>query len=352
MKHENPLAGVSEDHIGGEIETIIPPTDDTLAAAERSELEQCEEIISDGLAHFMAVGNALVKIRDARLYRAEFATFEDYCRERWTISRPRAYELMGASETIGELSAIADTSSIANEAQARELRRIAQAEGIQQAAEVLASIEDGSVTARAIRAAALEGLHSRQLAAALRFHEIDAIDPALELVPWPSEWDFEMLRESVTTLGWESSLPSVMVVTEDDGTRTLLDGRSRLLVGTELKSPAPVEIIPDPGDRLDFVMDMNVCRVHLTTGQKAMAYVQFFEYDTPKAAEKDRAGDASAVRDWWIRAFQHAANVCRRHLTPDQAEALRTLAGFNRLTPEQLDGVVKGHELTSPRQAS
>lgn len=337
--------------MGDAIETIIAPTDDTLATAERSELEQCEEVIREGLAHFLAVGNALVKIRDARLYRAEFATFEDYCKERWGISRPRAYELMGASETIGELSAIADTSSIANEAQARELRRIAQAEGIQQAAEVLASIEDGNVTAKAIRAAAHEGLHARQLAAALRFHDLDAVDPALELVPWPSEWDVEMMRESVTTFDWISSLPSVMVVTEDDGTRTLLDGRSRLLIGTELKSPAPVKIIPDPGDRLGFVMAMNVDRLHLTDGQKAMAYVVFWD-ETPKAAEKDRAGDTAALPDWWITAFQHAANVCRRHLTPDQAKALRTLAGLNQLNAEQLDGVVKAHELTSPRRPS
>src|SRR5690554_2740020 len=62
-------------------------------------------------------------IRDNRLYRAEFMTFEAYCQERWGISRPRAYELMTAATVV---SAIADKELPAptNERQARELGKV------------------------------------------------------------------------------------------------------------------------------------------------------------------------------------------------------------------------------------
>lgn len=54
-------------------------------------------------------------------YRETHGTFEEYCKERWGISRPRAYELMRAAEVKDNLYAIAD---IKNEAQARPLTRI------------------------------------------------------------------------------------------------------------------------------------------------------------------------------------------------------------------------------------
>ena len=92
-----------------------------LAVRERTRFAACEARIERGLATFVEVGEALLEIRDSRLYRAEHATFEDYCRARWGISRPRAYELMHASEVVGAVSANADTPTPPNEAVAREL---------------------------------------------------------------------------------------------------------------------------------------------------------------------------------------------------------------------------------------
>lgn len=59
-------------------------------------------------------------VRDRRLYRATFGTFEGYCRERWGLSRKRSYDLMGAAETVKALSPIGDSPVPANEAQARQ----------------------------------------------------------------------------------------------------------------------------------------------------------------------------------------------------------------------------------------
>ena len=43
---------------------------------------------------FIEVGKALLAIRDAKLYRKTHKTFEAYCRDRWEMSRPRAYQLI------------------------------------------------------------------------------------------------------------------------------------------------------------------------------------------------------------------------------------------------------------------
>jgi hypothetical protein len=98
-----------------------------LTQVEASALDDCEQRIAAGMRTFVEVGSALLRIRDERLYRTTYGTFEDYCEQRWSISRPRAYELISA---VGVVSAIADTgqSPPENEAQARELARVPEAD--------------------------------------------------------------------------------------------------------------------------------------------------------------------------------------------------------------------------------
>lgn len=74
-----------------------------LSVIEQNELERCEVVIKQGLETFIEVGTALMTIRDKRLYRANHATFEDYCRGAWSISRIHAHRLIEASEVIGHL---------------------------------------------------------------------------------------------------------------------------------------------------------------------------------------------------------------------------------------------------------
>lgn len=69
-----------------------------LDVTERDRLHQYETVIEHGLTTFVEVGEALAAIRDARLYRAEYATFEDYCQERWSMGRRRADQLIGAAQ--------------------------------------------------------------------------------------------------------------------------------------------------------------------------------------------------------------------------------------------------------------
>ena len=84
------------------------------------ELLELETIIENGLKTFVDVGIALMKIKEKKLYRQEYGTFEAYCKERWDISRSYGYRLMESAKVIENLSPIGDILPI-NEAQTRHL---------------------------------------------------------------------------------------------------------------------------------------------------------------------------------------------------------------------------------------
>jgi hypothetical protein len=77
-------------------------------------------VIRDGAETFMRVGAALTQVRDKRLYREEYGTFEEFCQAEYGWTRQRAAQLIGASEVVESLSTTVDTLPT-NEAQAREL---------------------------------------------------------------------------------------------------------------------------------------------------------------------------------------------------------------------------------------
>ena len=79
---------------------------DILNIEESHELERCEVVIKQGLNTFIEVGEALFLIRDKRLYRREFKTFEDYCQQKWSMPRRHVNRMIAASETIINLGPI------------------------------------------------------------------------------------------------------------------------------------------------------------------------------------------------------------------------------------------------------
>lgn len=88
-----------------------------LSVSEAAELQSCEHVIERGLKTYYEVGSALMSIRDNRLYRVMHATFEDYCQNRWSMTRRYANDLIAASGVVQNLGTIVPK----NEAQAREL---------------------------------------------------------------------------------------------------------------------------------------------------------------------------------------------------------------------------------------
>jgi phage N-6-adenine-methyltransferase len=117
-----------------------------LTKVEKSILQECEEVIDKGMKSFIEVGNALLKIRDGKLYKTNFSTFEDYCRERWGMERRQAYRLMDAADVVENVSRgtqILPTS----ERQARPLSLLSPKEQADIWEEVVETAPGGKITA-------------------------------------------------------------------------------------------------------------------------------------------------------------------------------------------------------------
>ncbi len=74
-----------------------------LTKAEQDELTQCETVIRQGLDTFVQVGQALETIRDKKLYRLDYSTFEEYCQAKWDFSRVRASQLISSTQVYNNL---------------------------------------------------------------------------------------------------------------------------------------------------------------------------------------------------------------------------------------------------------
>ncbi|GEM_PF-4844014 len=71
--------------------TAIEPQE-VLSPTERTQLEQAEQQIQSGLQTFLTIGNQLLIIQQNKLYREDYATFEDYMVQRWNIKSSTGYD--------------------------------------------------------------------------------------------------------------------------------------------------------------------------------------------------------------------------------------------------------------------
>jgi hypothetical protein len=111
-----------------------------------SRLADLEKVIERGLTHFVEVGNALLEIRESRLYQETHRTFEAYCKERWGMSRPRAYQLIEAAEVTGRMSTVVDKPT--HESQVRPLTALPEEKQAAAWQEAVDTAPEGRVTAR------------------------------------------------------------------------------------------------------------------------------------------------------------------------------------------------------------
>jgi hypothetical protein len=73
----------------------------------------------------------VTKVRDRKLYRDTYGTFENYCLIELGFSRPYAYNLIGSAEVNKQLSSIEDIGHKSlNEAQLRELIAVPKAKRV------------------------------------------------------------------------------------------------------------------------------------------------------------------------------------------------------------------------------
>ena len=101
-----------------------PAVSNWLTPTEETRLQELEPVIESGLSNFLAVGNALAEIKQQRLYRQTYATFQDYVKIKWKISVRRAYQLCDAAEVAKSLPANVNHGSQINERQCRALAKV------------------------------------------------------------------------------------------------------------------------------------------------------------------------------------------------------------------------------------
>jgi len=131
---------------------------DPLSEREIKLLAQCEADIEQNLKGFRKVGYALTVIRDQSLYRANYDTFEDYCREEWDMGRPHAYRLIDSHKVIENLSPMGDKTDYPkieilpkNERQVRPLTVLSPEQQIDVWMMVIEEAKGGKITAAMVQ---------------------------------------------------------------------------------------------------------------------------------------------------------------------------------------------------------
>jgi hypothetical protein len=72
---------------------------------ELKRLESLEKVIEVGLESYREVGESLREIQESKLYKSTgYKTFEQYCEDKWGITRAAAYDYISASKVIEDLS--------------------------------------------------------------------------------------------------------------------------------------------------------------------------------------------------------------------------------------------------------
>lgn len=123
------------------------PLQPILTVAERAALLECEAIIRQGRSVFIQVGHALTRIRESRLYRERYSTFEEYCLVEWEISDRTARYMRSAADVVDVLQEKQFSTLPATESQARPLTKLPREEWAPAWEEVVGTAPNGRVTA-------------------------------------------------------------------------------------------------------------------------------------------------------------------------------------------------------------
>jgi hypothetical protein len=103
-----------------------------LTKEELHQLKKSEALIEMGIKTFYNVGRELIKIRDQKLYRQDYATFEEYCDKRWGFVARHGNRLMEAATVFNNLEKNrpigSETPLPTNERQTRALAHVPEAD--------------------------------------------------------------------------------------------------------------------------------------------------------------------------------------------------------------------------------
>jgi hypothetical protein len=122
----------------------------SLTIIEQNNLAELESTIERNLHAFYEVGFALMQIRDNKLYRESFTTFEAYCKEKWGMTANYARRLIASSEVMDNIKNVPVGTVPQSE---RTIRPLAHLEPDQQREVYQRAVEtapEGKVTAKHI----------------------------------------------------------------------------------------------------------------------------------------------------------------------------------------------------------
>lgn len=138
--------------IGDKQEIVIEPK---LSASEKARLQKLESVVQENLYGYMEMGKALMEIRDSRLYRASYVSFEDYLKHRWTslqsMGARYAHALIAAAK-VSEQVKEAGLPIPDNFSQARELVKTPEGARLDVWRTVNENADGGPVTGKTIKA--------------------------------------------------------------------------------------------------------------------------------------------------------------------------------------------------------
>jgi len=135
---------------------VVHPLD----SQELALLASHENTITLGYQVFIAVGNALIDIQTRKLYRAQGRSLQAYLENRWPdLGLRRAYQFIGAAQTVNKLYTVGSDWQPGNEAQARALAGLS-ARDLQVVATVAQEMSaDGRIVSAAVVRSLVNVLH-------------------------------------------------------------------------------------------------------------------------------------------------------------------------------------------------
>ncbi len=95
-----------------------------LSTSEKKHLENLEDVINNHIDSFISCGKALSIIWKRKLYRKTHKTFDEYCSEKWQLSRSHVYRQIEAFKVSENVSHGGQNDHKPNERQARELAKV------------------------------------------------------------------------------------------------------------------------------------------------------------------------------------------------------------------------------------
>ena len=102
----------------------LPTTQNDVGLTTSEALRQQETIIERGLTGFAEAGAALIRIKKNKLYKEHYATYKEYCLQRWGFTPQHANQLIAASMTIDRMNSETTVSVLpASERQTRALSK-------------------------------------------------------------------------------------------------------------------------------------------------------------------------------------------------------------------------------------